>query len=180
MQKSVVNIASHLLEQLVHFLQELHVMHQCTGPWSRLLMTWTAHGIEKSSCLEGRREDYERMMKVAFRDNRRGDKESWKSIASRLFYNKRINRFHIDCLCKERSHSHKSARHYREYEFMQGALNRPLKVTTKPSKLTRAAFHNNVNYDATWGDCCLYSLDKLHLLRIMPSYYSQLEFPVVS
>jgi hypothetical protein len=29
------------------------------------------------------------------------------------------------------------------------------------------------------GDCCLYSLDKLHLLRIMPSYYSQLEFPVV-
>jgi hypothetical protein len=26
----------------------------------------------------------------------------------------------------------------------------------------------------SWGDCCLYSLDKLHLLRIMPSYYSQL------
>jgi hypothetical protein len=27
---------------------------------------------------------------------------------------------------------------------------------------------------------CLFSLDKLHLLRIMPSCYSQLEFPVGS
>jgi hypothetical protein len=33
---------------------------------------------------------------------------------------------------------------------------------------------------ASWGDFCLYSLDKLHLLGIMPSCYSQLEFAVVS
>jgi hypothetical protein len=33
---------------------------------------------------------------------------------------------------------------------------------------------------SSWGDFCLYSLDKLHLLRIMPSCYSQLELPVVS
>jgi hypothetical protein len=32
----------------------------------------------------------------------------------------------------------------------------------------------------SWGDFCLFSLDTLHLLRIMPICYSQLEFPVVS
>jgi hypothetical protein len=38
----------------------------------------------------------------------------------------------------------------------------------------------NAPIDHTWGPFFLYSLDKILLLRIMPNYFSQLEFPVVS